>query len=574
MDRRKLFERPLQVINTLITEENEGGPFKQSTQTPISKYANEELPQTARSRAGLSPYTGSWDFAHAAHLLRRTLFGPKAEEIEEALANGLSQTLDRLLTDEAPPSPPLNYYFENDPEVPIGSTWINANYMQGVNGARRRSLRAWWIGLMLHQPVSLREKMTLFWMNHFVIEHAVVRDARFMYRYLELLRSNAFGNFQRLVEQVTISPAMLRYLNGNQNTRTRPNENYGRELLELFTIGKGPLIGEGNYTNYTEEDVREASRVLTGWRDRGYNSRAENYRVQYRQNQHDTGDKQFSSAFGNAVISNNNEEEYKDLISMIFAQTETARFICRKLYRWFVYYVIDEAAEANVIEPLAQILIDNNFEIKPVLRALLESEHFFDQINQGCLIKNPVDFNISTIRQIDFQMPDSDDLLGQYAAWLYISNEAEKQQMAILSPPNVAGWSAYYQEPQFYELWINSVTLPSRNQFVDAMVNGVRRSGRTMGLDPLAFVPKVSDPFDPNVFITELAQLVFPQTITESQHSFLKNVLLPGLPDYEWSLEYGGYLANPEDKDLKNAVTARLQALLRTMFAMAEFHLS
>lgn len=573
MNRRTLLQTPLKTIQSALAE-GEIPKEKKGDSTPISMYANKALPDTARSRAGLETYNGPWEFEQAAHLLKRTIFGPKKEEIEEVVRDGLEATLDKLLADTPEPEPPINYYFENDEEVPVGSTWVDANYKNGVNGYRRRSFRAWWVGLMINQGISLKEKMTLFWLNHFVVENQAVSDLRFIYKYNKMLRSHALGNFQRLTEEVTVSPAMLRYLNGNQNTRTKPNENYGRELLELFTIGKGPIIGEGNYTNYTEEDVREASKVLTGFRDRGHNGAAENYRTQYRQNQHDTSRKQFSAAFDHTVIVNNNENEYKDLISMIFAQKETARFIVRKFYRWFVYYVIDEAAEQNVIEPLAQLMVDNGYEVKPVLRALFSSTHFYDHVNQGCLIKNPLDFNISVVRNLPMQQPGPDDYQGQYLLWYYLAIEGEKQQMSLVNPPNVAGWSAYYQEPQFYELWINSVTLPHRTKFTNAFSNGIRRSGRVIGIDPLAFVPQVSDPMDPNVLITELAQLVFPQGITEKQLVFLKDILLPGLPDYEWPLEYGEYLTNPEDEDLENAINNKLKAVIRTMFSMAEFHLS
>lgn len=576
MNRRKFLE---QLRNSSPDQSMPSESRKEASIDPELKnpFSNKSLPETARSSVGLEPYTGPFGNIEAKHLLKRTMFGPKPLEIAKASQMGLQATIETLFDDSMPlPEPPLKYTNNNNDNdyVAIGESWVDADYTQGVNGYRSNSLRAWWIGLMVNQGMNIRERMTLFWYNHFVVENVVVKDGRFFYRYLQMLRENALGNFQTLVEQVTVHPAMLRYLNGNQNTRNRPNENFGRELFELFTIGKGPIIGEGDYTNYTEEDIREASKVLTGWRDRGYYQPIDEYQAQYRTNQHDKTTKKFSSAFQNREIYNRDNLEYKDLIAMIFEQTETARFICRKLYRWFIYYVIDEAAEANVIEPMAQALIANNYEVKPVLKQLLSSAHFFDSINQGCYIKNPIEFGVSAARQLKLQYPAPENVESLYRFWLDVARNGSEQQMDIVNPPNVAGWGAYYQEPAFYEAWVNSVTLPSRQKYVDSIIRGYRRAGIRMEPDPLSMVEELSDPRDPNVLISEWAEMLFPQPISDDQHSFLKSILLPGLPDYEWELEYDEYLTNPDDVPTRDAIIAKLKAVLRTMLSMAEFHLA
>lgn len=537
-------------------------------------FANRTLPHTARSRAGLEAYSGPWDFGAASHLLRRALFGPQRSEIAEALRKGLGGTLDLLFAPQPLPAPPLNYGVA-DTAVPEGQTWVEAPSSANSANYRRRSLLDWSIGQLIGQGISLREKMTLFWHNHFAIEFDVVREPKYMYQYITLLRTNALGNFRQLAQDITVNPAMLQYLNGNQNTDDAPNENYARELFELFTIGKGPLIAPGDYTYYTEADVQAAARVLTGWRDRMLRNAAGAPYAEFVAASHDNSAKQFSAAFGNQVIQPGGAEEYKALVNMVFQQKETARHICRKLYRWFVYYVIDEAAEESVIEPMAQVLLDNDFDIAPALRALLGSAHFFDAVNRGCLIKNPIDFVVGILRQHGVALPGPDQLMAQYNIWDFFSNSTGSLQMMYFYPPSVAGWQAYYQEPVFHEIWINSATLPGRNQFSDLLTTtGYRRNGQMILINPLPMVEQVSDPMDPNVVVSELAALLLPQPLTASQLDFLKETLLPGLPDYEWTLEYGDYLADPDNRDKRTAVSIKLLALVKTIMNLAEFQLS
>ncbi|MEZ4948818.1 MAG: DUF1800 family protein [Saprospiraceae bacterium] len=377
-------------------------------------------------QSGLEAYNGPWEFAQAAHLLRRATFGPKYSEIKDAVALGYQASLDKIFTVSYPTEGPVNPGFIpnrngnvpiNDPNIPAGSPWVykeNGEWKMGefdpsdpvnfqaLNLYRRLSLRAWKMERILNDTTIL-EKMTLFWHNHFVT--ADINDPGFEFRYITTLQENALGNFKDLATKMTLDLSMMIYLNGNENTNRAPNENYARELFELFTIGKGPLAGPGDYTYYTEQDVQEAAKVLTGWRivrfprsNNGIVTLESSVMTTFRSALHETGDKTFSSRFNGAIISNNGEDEYKDLIDMIFNQDQCARFLARKLYRWFVYYEIDDTIEQNVIEPLAQIIIDNNYEVEPALRTLLGSQHFFDHINTGPMIKNPIDFVSSTLR--------------------------------------------------------------------------------------------------------------------------------------------------------------------------------
>lgn len=540
-----------------------------------SDFANKTLPTVPRSAAGLEPYAGTWGPAQVRHLLRRTMFGAKPADVSTLSSMSLSDLVDQLLTEPAAPDPPLNTN-ANDTGSLVGTTWINAPTSTS-NGSRHNSVRSWWIGLMLAQGPSLREKMTLFWHNHFATESAVIKDARFTYRNNALLRQHALGNFKVLTKAVTLDGAMLRYLNGDTNTATNQNENYSRELQELFTIGKGPEIGPGNYTNYTEVDVQQAARVLSGWRES-----SSTFVSYFTANRHDSGNKQFSSAYGNTLIVGQTgaagANEIDDLLDMIFAQTETAKYICRKLYRWFVYYVIDAATEANVIVPMADILRNNNYDVKPALSALLKSAHFFDPVNEGCFIKSPMDLAVGTARIFSIAypvaQPDGTNLAAQYNHWKYLSNQSTAMQQELLDPPGVAGWPAFHQDPLWYEMWINSDTLANRTEFTDILSGpGYKQNGFTQVIDPVPFAWLTSDPSDPNVLIDEWAAMLYPIAITPSQKTFLKDALLPGLPDYEWTVEWSEYVADPSDPGKSSAIITKLRELLSVMLAMPEYQL-
>ena len=526
---------------------------------------------------GLTPFTGTWTYDLAAHLLRRCMFGPTNVQVEQAVEDGLSATIDQLLADTPLPGPPLNSYYQDDPGVPVGETWVEAptirNGEVNTNQYRNFSLRAWQIGLLMEEGVSVREKMVLFWHNHFGISN--INDPKFVYKHISLLREHAWGNFRELVKKVTIDPAMLRFLNGNQNTNIAPNENYARELLELYTVGKGEPAGPGDYTTFTEADVTAIAKVLTGWRDIGYYSR--NADVQpdsvFRAARHDSSNKTLSHRFDNIVIPNRGEEEYEFLVDTIFQYDKVARFISRKLYRWFVYYEIDDDVESSVIEPMAQILIDHNYEIKPVLEALFCSQHFFDVLNIGPMIKNPLDFGISIFKQLQVALPA--DLGPQYTFWRRLFQFIGLMEMTYFEPPSVAGWKAYYQEPQYYRTWINATTLTARNDLTNALSDGgLPFGGRRIGIDVLAILRGLPNPDDPNAVVQDIARLLFPQTLTVAQNDALKEILIPGLPDYEWTVEYGLFEADPENSDLAASIDSKLRTLFRTMLELPEYHLS
>lgn len=532
------------------------------------------------SVAGLNPYTGTLGTAELVHLLKRTMFGAAKADIDYFKSKSLSAIVDELLLPTASlPSPPVKEYDPTaalvpDTSIAPGTTWVNDPNTDGTITSRRRaSFKKWWTGLMINQDRSIREKITLFWHNHFSTETADVGDSQFIYKHHNLLRTNGLGNFKSLVKAVTLDPCMLVYLNGNNNTATAPNENYGRELQELFTIGKE------NSPNYTEDDVKAAARVLTGWR-----TNSSTISSSYDNNRHDKNDKVFSPFYNKTIKTRNTatagDLEIDDLLTMIFnKKAEVSKFIVKKVYRWFCYYDIDADTEANVILPLAQIFQDSNWEIVPVLSALFKSEHFFDIRNRGCLIKSPLDLVTAMCREFNMIFPDVNTTYTvAYAMYEYVRNYTATMGQSIGDPPNVAGWAPYYQSPQFHEIWLTTDTLPKRNKFTDLFIaGGYTNSGSTIKIDPVLFAKSLPNPGDPNKLINDSLDIIFSVPISdESKASIKKEILLTGqITDQYWTEAWGQYLGNPAVTGTPyKMVLMRLQKLYKYFMELAEYQLS
>lgn len=536
---------------------------------------------SARTNSGVQPYTGSWTKKEVVHLLRRTMFGARPADVNYFLTKSISSTVDELLNPTAPlPAPPLKDYDTSgqvttpDTDVVYGNTWINSVNNDGTIQTRRiLSLKKWWIGLQLNQDRSIREKMTLFWHHYFATEMAEASHANFYYRHINLLRTNALGNIKNLVYNVTLDPTMLIYLNGRLNTKNAPDENYARELQELFTLGKE------NNPNYTEQDVVAAARVLTGWEVNPFDASFPSF---FTVTKHDITNKQFSSFYNNTVITGRNTatagtQEINDLINMIFSKSnEVSRHMVKRLYRFFVYSDIDATTEANVIEPLAQTLRNNNWEIKPVLSQLFKSEHFFDMLNRGAQIKAPLDFAVGICREWNVPFPPSSDIATTYSVWNLIFNIGFILQQNLGDPPNVAGWPAYYQVPQYYELWVNADTLPKRNQISDVLIAaGYTQSGFKLMINAVQYTSQLTSPLDPNALISEVCDNILSFPLSDSVRAQLKkDFLLTGQDqDYYWSDAWQAYIDNPSTGNF-NIVNTRLVGLYKYIMNLAEYQLT
>ena len=512
----------------------------------------------------LDTYTQPLLAAQAAHLLRRVTFGPTQEQIKAFTGKTPAQIVPTLLVSKVAPPPPL------DPTT--GKTFHDQPFDQVNAGKFNAYLKTWWTGLLLNQSTSLLEKMTLFWSNHFVTTMAAVNDYRYLYRYNTLLRQYALGNFKTFTVAVTQDPAMLRYLNGNQNVVGKPNENYGRELQELFTVGRTG--------GYTEDDVRTAAKILTGWTDTGYRDETKaDISSTFRPAQHDTTDKTFSVAYQNTVIKGRSGasagvDELNDLVDMLLKNPEAPRTICRKLYRWFVNADISTTVDAQVIQPLATIFQNNKFDLKPVLTALFQSQHFYDEALRGAIIKSPMDLVIGTLRFWGAQAPDpAQNVTAFYQVSNYAYARAKEQQQDLLDPPTVFGWTAYYQT-NYYQQWINSTTLGLRGSFSDMLTTGALKLNGKLAVDSLTYVKALTMPSDAGKIVDELTTQLLPLTLSQQQKDFLTDTIFLGsIPRYEWTDEWNDYVSKPTDAAKKQAIQLKITVLLNYIFRMAEYQI-
>lgn len=521
----------------------------------------------------MNPYTGSWTKVEAGHLLRRTLFGPTNQQMLTAVSDGMATTVSNLLQIPALAEPVA--FHPDEAIAAFGTSWVNEVYPTGAAiattaNARNLSLAAWLMKRINEEQFNISEKMCLFWHNHFAV--TAVADPRATYDYFALIRQFALGNFRQFVKDITINPAMLEFLNGGSNNVLSPNENYARELLELFTVGKGPQIGPGDYTNYTEDDVAAGAKILTGFLIDGVGSEtATDVTAVFLSFLHDTSTKTLSYHFGNATVSNNGANEYADYIDIIFQQDAVAEHICRKLYRYFVNFDLTVDVETNVIPIMANTLISNNYEILPVMTQLLSSEHFYDVSVRGALIKSPIDMTYSMFNSTE-SIPGF-DLLTDSEMYLLVYQFNTIMGQAYASPPSVAGWPAYYQTPAYSQLWVNSALLKTRFQITDFMtlLTGIPGNGSNWKLSTLDFLDNLSLPSDATTVIDDIADIFTPKGMSTLQKTVLKTVLTNGLPDFEWTLQYNEYQANLGNATYSDPVKQRVELVLQQVFHMPEF---
>ncbi|WP_130733366.1 DUF1800 family protein [Flavobacterium sp. J27] len=554
-----------------------------------------ELDRVNPVTSGLNPYTGAWTDRQAIHLLKRTGFGFKKSDLDTISNLSMMEAVDLILNiDATVPLPPINNYELDEPDensLPYGEDWTTDAFITNGTGnttdrKRMTSLTSWMTNLAISQDISIREKMVLFWYHFIPVDFDFIKassnqyisgnTARVCYLYIKNLRDLSGGNFKTLIRSIATQPAMMYYLNNQANTNTAPDENFAREIMELFTLGKGPN------SQYTQADVIEAAKVLTGWRVQNLNTSIPT--TEFVVNKHDDSAKQFSAFFDNTLISNSGVQELDDFIDMIFAKSEVvSQYICRRLYRFFVYYDIDPYIETNVIEPLAQHFVANNWEILPVLDKLFKSQHFYDMANRGVYIKSPLDLFIGFIRtmNIETNVSDPTNYNAQYYIWQRLDDLLADMEQSMGSIPNVAGWQAFYQNPSFHEYWINSNTIQKRFAYLSYIFYGITftHNGLTIKIkaDTLAFVQQFPNAtcIDPNLLVDECVKYLLPIDLSTEQKNDIKiqNLLTGQATDYYWTQAWNNYTQDPTNETYKLAVTTRLNGLFLTIIQLAEFQL-
>lgn len=374
--------------------------------------------------ATLSPYVPSpqnpWNVSKVKHAFRRLGFGANITEVDDALALSPGQFIDSLVDNAANlPATPAPFWSEYAVSDFTNFETENNQYvfdwrLQSGNDILSEKLRG---------------RLTFFWMNHFVTELETVFYAPYMYQYYNKMQTNALGNFREFTRAIGVDNFMLLYLNGFENTNNNPNENYARELFELFTLGEG--------NGYTQQDIIEASRALTGYNHWDEFGAA----IFFENSTHDGGVK--------TIFGQEGTWGYDNVIDILFQQKGTliANNICEKLYAFFVSPTVDATIRQDIIEPLAQTLLDEDFDMVPMLKQLFKSEHFFDEKALGVVIKSPLDLVFTYINEASFFY---DDTLIE--AFLYYGGLIGQE---IYDPPDVSGW-------QGDESWINTSTLAGR----------------------------------------------------------------------------------------------------------------
>jgi len=390
----------------------------------------------------------------ARQLLTRSGFAPTEPEVGLYASLSRQNAVDRLLrsvrSTPATPAPGwVNEAIERPGRAGEMSVEERKAFQQRL-AQRGFDLRAWWMGEMLTTSTPLAEHMTLFWHNHFVSSLQKVRAPQLMYRQNLLLRRYALGNFGEMLHAIAKDPAMIIYLDSATNRKGAPNENFAREVMELFTLGEG---------HYSEQDIKEAARAYTGWsleRDTG--------EFKWRPNIHDDGIK--------TVLGRSGNFDGDAVLDILLAQPATAEFIVRKLWMEFVSTDTQLPANQAEIRRIAAQFRNSRYEIKVALSGIFNSPRFYAADNRATLVKSPVELVVGAVRQLGIGY-------GDPIAFVYTTAGLGQN---LLAPPNVRGWPGG-------ETWINSTTLLARKQFIERMLRVDELRGTRQPTDTAAAIP-------------------------------------------------------------------------------------
>jgi Protein of unknown function (DUF1800) len=415
------------------------------------------------------PWSAKW----AAHVYRRAAFGPTHDELRDAVTVGLDVTLEKLFAVPKEPvargpviqGPPPLHPMTGQPDVTLHAA----------------VLRAAWLGRMIDGTEPVREKLALFWHNHFATGIQKVNDASLMERQGELLFRHALGSFRQMLKDVSRDPAMQVWLDSNQNVKAHPNENYAREVMELFTLGVG---------NYTEKDVQEAARAFTGWHTiAGY--------FTFNKAEHDFGEK--------TVLGQRGTWDGDDILRILLEQGPCVKFLVRKLYR----FLVNETADPPdaFLAPLADAFRQSDYDIAVPVRTILRSKHFFSDHAYRQKVKWPVEYALGVARAIGV------GITGRITMSPYsLLGVLELMGQQLYAPPNVKGWEAGRS-------WLNTATVLARHNFAHGLVNGLgdvneypkRLNLRTFfpTANPLAFARRLGIS-EPGKFVDFFAGLLLP----------------------------------------------------------------
>jgi uncharacterized protein (DUF1800 family) len=578
----------------------------------------------------LPEYTGTLGLKRAAHLLRRATFGATKSQIDAFAALTPTQAITQLYRQTLPP-PVL------PPDPKTGQPWFltATTAANSKDDVLQECFKGWFIAQMMSAGInpnlslaySSREKLVLFLHTHFTTIQSKVASSKALYFQNQLLRLFALDavntdpkiNIKELTVKLSIDNAMLKLLDGDLNVKGSPNENYARELHELYTIGRGlegtlpPSTGQGDYILFTEQDVQAAAKVLSGWQvdddfattDTDTNlKRGKIKGSTTNASSHDNTPKQFSARFNNAIIQgkaalmnggNATEasalDEIRQLIDQIYSKPETAKNICWKIYRFFVYapHTHDNsvAIDNAIIAEMANTLVASNYKIQPVIENLLRSQHFYEagagvkDDNFGGVIKSPIDLVMGTLRMFSVSLPDmATDTVNFYKATGEIVGTLASLGMNFYEPYDVAGYDAYHQFPIYHRAWITPNYLARRYDFMRSIVMSSQQGMFTVNV--YTFVKNnFSDAVASNArtLILELSKYLLPltdnltfddatddtATLTAKRLNYFKDRFLQQFDEAYWTTRW-----NQDAVDLRD----QLEFLFNAMLQSPEYQLA
>ncbi len=475
-------------------------------------------------------------FTEAQHLLRRAGFGGRAEQVAMLQRQGIDGAVDHLVEysriDWDAPQETFDADLKRPPTAEERAAWRqarkdnDAEELERLKKIRQQSdredrkqarlLQRWWLRRLAESPRPLEEKLVLLWQGHFAVNYRGVKDSYLLHKQNEFFRKHAM-QFAALAKGIVHDPAMLIFLNNDRNRKGRPNENLARELMELFTLGVG---------HYTENDIKEGARALTGYTRRD-NDFAFNRR------QHDTGNKQ--------ILGTRSAYDGDSFVSLLLKQPACSRFIAAKLYDHFVMDLTDPAPSDRdkVIAALAEVIRRSRYDLKPALKALFSSKHFYSAAVMGAKIKSPVELTIELIRTLE---------PGDYEE-KPVLDALRMMGQDLFNPPNVAGWPGG-------RAWINTSTLFVRQNLATYLITGHRPDrGRYRAR---------SQPYDAMALLRDL-----PNRTPEAAVTHLTDLLLGAAANSNRRAQLRQFLTDRKDKIANDSIIAML--LLIT--AMPEYQL-
>ncbi|MEY3646174.1 MAG: hypothetical protein RL127_882 [Bacteroidota bacterium] len=549
-------------------------------------------------------------------MLNRVLVGYAERHMKDLDGLSLDQAIDLIFKKPDFGEPVNNYYHDFPPEaykkkylvddVKPGEPFISKSlskveregFVPEFAGSERMgALDSWVYTSIYNQPTSVAWRLFLFLhtLTPFKDDGGKLKST---YYSMKLAFEGSWRSYKDYIIDVTLSERMLELLNLKYSKKEAPDENFAREVQELFTVGKRP------FSKFTESDVKAAARLLVGWDalywenfvDEGYVTKNK-----FNENNHDTGDKQFSKFYGNRIIKgktgpDGGRVELNEFFEMIFETEESAIYLSRRLVQFFVYPILNDTVEENIIKPLAQILRKNNFSLAETLKVLLKSEFFFSEEFYNAMIKSPMEYTMGMYKEFEiikgnvaydnynsFFNEDKKQFDSKYLDPIYLSyrifsqvkfHSIGRQGYSIGNPPSVSGWQAYYQEPIYDLIWINSDSIKRRKEIAESIaINGINFFDRpNVRIDLNVLLKKTKDPSNINTFIRDLAWLILGVEISEKVFLRLKKSILgDNFPDYYWSDAVKSFQNNP-NKDNYNTLNIRVGQILAQIFDLNEIH--